>query len=214
MIEWIAQRKHQLSIFLIWLFSISGIIGILLGYGDWFLPKTPLNLLVLGLLLIWNYPIQNKVTVGIFIFSFLVGMIVEIVGVKTGIIFGQYYYGQNLGPKLMGVPYFIGWNWAFMSFACAAIGRYFFKNIFLAMTSGALLMVLFDVILEAVADDLDFWYWVSDVVPLQNYVTWFLVSFFLQWVIHLFAKSTDYKYSLNLLISQFLFLMSCFFLLN
>jgi len=34
------------SILVIWLFVISALIGISLGFEDWFIPKTPLNLLI------------------------------------------------------------------------------------------------------------------------------------------------------------------------
>ena len=50
----IAKNKIFISIFIIWLFNISGIIGILSSYSSWFLGLTPLNLLIYVVLIIWN----------------------------------------------------------------------------------------------------------------------------------------------------------------
>lgn len=51
---------HHFSVFLIWLFSISGILGILNeDYTDWFLSKTPLNLLLTFVILIVNSQKSN-----------------------------------------------------------------------------------------------------------------------------------------------------------
>ena len=48
------------------------------------------------------------------LFCFLLGFSVEYIGVKTGILFGEYSYGENLGLKLFGVPLIIGVNWVIL----------------------------------------------------------------------------------------------------
>ncbi|MBK7882949.1 MAG: carotenoid biosynthesis protein [Chitinophagaceae bacterium] len=40
-----------------------------------------------------------------------IGIAVEIIGVKTGFLFGNYSYGIVLGPKIQSVPILIGINW-------------------------------------------------------------------------------------------------------
>ena len=40
------MNKTNLAIGIVWLFHISAIIGMLIGYESWFLPKTPLNLII------------------------------------------------------------------------------------------------------------------------------------------------------------------------
>ena len=111
------QNKIPVSIFLVWLISISGIIGIYAGGADWFLPKTPLNLSVNLLLLLWLFPARNYHSLFLWLSVFAIGMGVEIVGVKTGVLFGEYFYGNNLGLKILGVPILIGINWAVLTFA-------------------------------------------------------------------------------------------------
>ncbi len=214
MIKQLLPYKVPVSVFVLWLFSLSGLIGLKLGFADWFLPKTPLNLMVIAILLIINFPIDNSRKIIVFFISFLIGMVVEITGVQTGVIFGEYTYGGNLGPKLLGVPYFIGLNWAVMTFTCYAICKKIFKSTIPVLMVGSLLMVLFDVILEKVAAILDFWYWSESVVPFKNYIAWYVISFFLLWVIHKNAPTREWKFSVNLFLSQLAFLIGSFLILS
>ncbi|MEL7020517.1 MAG: carotenoid biosynthesis protein, partial [Bacteroidota bacterium] len=117
------SRKSDLSVFTVWLFVLSALIGIALGHVAWFIPKTPLNLALGAVLLLINFPTYRARFWAVWWLAFFVGMIVEILGVETGIIFGEYYYGDNLGAKFMGVPYLIGVYWAVLSFICAFIGQ-------------------------------------------------------------------------------------------
>ena len=51
---------------------------------------------------------------------FAVGVSVEIMGINTGILFGDYTYGDVLGFKLRDVPVLIGVNW-FIIIYCSGI---------------------------------------------------------------------------------------------
>ena len=91
--------KQHVSIFLIWLFHVSGILGIIYSNASWFVRATPLNLLLsFGLLLI-NLKRDQK-ALGLLFLCFVVGMAAEILGVRYGLIFGEYSYGAVLGPKV------------------------------------------------------------------------------------------------------------------
>src|SRR5210317_1641889 len=112
------DKKRQLAVFLVWLFTVSGIVGITIGYSDFFLPLTPVNLLVSFVLLLWMIDFNLKTLLALLVpFSF--GMITEYLGVNYGYIFGSYSYGANLGPKVGGVPWMIGINWALLTFITA-----------------------------------------------------------------------------------------------
>jgi putative membrane protein len=50
------------------------------------------------------------------------------------------------------------------------------KSMFLRIILGSLILVLLDLLIEPVAVRLDYWYWVGDVIPLKNYLSWFLAS--------------------------------------
>jgi len=173
--------KIQVSVFAIWLVTISGMIGISLGQGDWFLPKTPFNLL-LGLgLLYWNFPMKNGWrSLLIWTLVYLIGMGVEIVGVNTGLIFGTYQYGENLGAKLVGVPLLIGINWVVLTFLTATICKRIIRHKWLAPFFGAILMVALDFFIEPIAPVFDFWHWEAGRPPFRNFVDWFVVSLILQ----------------------------------
>jgi putative membrane protein len=54
----------------------------------------------------------------------------------------------------------------------------------------AILMVGLDYFIEPVAMKYDFWHWQNNVVPIQNFVAWFVLAFGLQVY---FQKTAVYK---------------------
>ena len=180
--------RENISIAIIWLFHLSGIIGILYGNSEWFISATPLNLsLNFALLLInckghkWFFPIV--------VLGFLTGMITEILGVQWGWIFGDYQYGEALGYKIFGVPLLIGINWSLLTIITAAIAQQFYQNIFMRIIIGVGLMIFLDLLIEPIAPELDFWVFDGGEAPLQNYIGWAAVALFLQAVFHYFKIS-------------------------
>jgi hypothetical protein len=104
-------------------------IGIYLGHLDWFISKTPMNLILGASLLYWNFPPKNALRSWmVWLIVYLIGMIVELIGVNTGLLFGAYHYGENLGIKVFGVPLLIGINWVVLTFLTAHIANRFIKN--------------------------------------------------------------------------------------
>ncbi|MFK7936968.1 MAG: carotenoid biosynthesis protein [Saprospiraceae bacterium] len=210
----LAAHKSDLSVFTVWLFVLSALIGIALGYVSWFIPKTPLNLALGAALLIINFPTANIKFWFVWIFAFLTGMIVEILGVETGVIFGEYYYGDNLGAKFMGVPYLIGVYWAVLAFICAFIGKRLINSNLGGALLGAVLMVGLDFFMEQRASAFDFWHFKGNIVPIQNYITWYVVGFGLQYLVLTQVKVGDFRYSLHLYLSQLVFFIGCLLLLE
>lgn len=206
-------NKQNISIFIIWLFSISAILGIYLGHLNWFITKTPLNLLLGAVLLFWNLPINTFRKIIVWVTVFCLGMLVEILGVQTGTIFGEYYYGSNLGAKFMGVPYLIGVNWAVLAFITAGIGKRLTDHFFLALFIGASLMVLLDLFLEPMAAIFDFWHFKNGVVPIQNYLAWFLIALLFQFFIRKTMAIQSTNFSIHLFLSQVAFFALCYLML-
>jgi len=206
-------NKQNISIFLIWLFSISAIVGIYLGYVNWFIPKTPLNLILGAVLLFYNLPLNTLRKVMVWLVAFAVGMLVEIIGVQTGDIFGNYYYGDNLGLKLQGVPYLIGVNWAVLTFITASISHRLSKKFWVAAILGAGLMVGLDFLLEPLAGVFDFWYFENNEVPPQNFIAWFVIAFLLQVFIKKILSIQDIDFSFHLFLSQVIFFGACYLIL-
>ncbi|NBC57016.1 MAG: carotenoid biosynthesis protein [Bacteroidetes bacterium] len=166
------------GIFMLWLMHISGFIGINLGYSDFFLPLSALNLWFIFSLLVFFYPIKKIKQVILFSSIAISGFVVEAVGVATGQIFGEYTYGNNLGLKLADVPIIIGVNWAILSFVTAEIADSIkLKSTYLKALISSGLMLFFDIFIEQSAPRFDFWAFELPSVPLQNYITWFVLAY-------------------------------------
>ena len=85
------------------LFQVSGVLGMITGtYSEWFIQMTPVNLCVMLGLLLWT---NNERTAKFYWFALLafgVGMLTEMIGVNTGLLFGEYRYGPLLGKLVFG----------------------------------------------------------------------------------------------------------------
>ena len=197
--------KIHSSIFIIWLFAISGIIGVSSGAQDWFLSLTPLNLLLSLAMVLWHIKAYNyKVIVGLAI-PFFLGFIAEALGVNFGLIFGTYTYGENLGYKVFGVPLMICVNWTLLTATTADVAKYISKNTVISALIGAALMTGLDFILEVSAPRFDFWEFEDGVVPIQNYTGWFVTAFIAHLGYQSFEVKTNTIISWHVLISIILF---------
>ena len=200
--------KNAISIFAIWLVTISGIVGIYLGHMNWFITKTPMNLLLGLLLLYWNFPPKNGLRSWIiWLIVYLIGMLVELIGVNTGMLFGTYHYGGNLGTKFFGVPFLIGINWVVLTFLTASIAKRYVPNKWLAILCGSILMVALDFFIEPTAPIFDFWQWGGGAAPIRNFVDWFIVSFLLQIIVRKELPEKSASYPIHHLASQFVFFL-------
>ncbi|MDA9312202.1 carotenoid biosynthesis protein [Vicingaceae bacterium] len=199
----VIQKEHY-AIGILWLFQFSAIVGIVLGFQDWFIEKTPLNLIIQIVLLLWIFPVKQMKQLLELSLLFALGMIAEIVGVATGFPFGEYTYGSNLGFKLMEVPVLIGCNWAVLVFCGAAIANRFFSSIWIKSFFGGALMVLLDLPMEVLAPTFDFWEF-SGPVPFENYFSWFIIGALMHFVFHSLKLKGNFAFSLNLFLAQFVF---------
>ena len=195
----------RLSVFLIWLFTISGILGIMSEYQDWFLSLTPLNLLISFLIVLWQLKTFNFKLVYAISIPFFLGFITEALGVNYGLIFGNYAYGENLGYKVFGVPVIICVNWALLTMITADVAKMFTKNLILTALIGATAMTGLDVLLEVSAPRFDFWEFENGVVPLQNYIGWLATAFLAHLGYQYFKIETNKTISIHVLISIIVF---------
>lgn len=199
-----------LPIGLIWLFHISGLLGIFFGDSQWFLAKTPLNLLICFLLLLVVWPLKS-LRHGLIVYAFfMAGIFAEWVGVHYGFPFGDYYYGENLGLKIAEVPYMIGINWAMLVVITGSIASHISKNTLTRILLGASLMVFLDFFIEPSSARLDFWYWKNDHIPLSNYLGWFAIASLLHWLFQSTIKKVNITFSLNLYIAQLIFFIALY----
>jgi len=217
--------RIQIATFIAILFHVIGLIGILFFDKTIFVQTTSLNLLLMFLLILFTQSTINKSFLFFIVCCFATGILVEIIGTKTGILFGNYSYGTVLGPTFMNVPYIIGLNW-FMIIYCAGISmnillhkmvdqintitnnkKPIIKLISLVI-DGATLALFFDWIMEPIAIKLGYWKWGGDgAVPFFNYVCWFLVSLFLLFIFHQLKFDKRNKFALHLLMIQVMFFL-------
>ena len=217
--------KYQIATALAILFHIIGLTGILIFDKDFFIRSTPFNLLLMFGLLVWT---QNKPNKFFWIFlatCFIIGVAVEIIGVSTSALFGNYHYGTVLGMQLKHVPLVIGINWFIIIYCCGISVQTLLMKIISRIPAtegttpqslkalsiivdGATLAVFFDWLIEPVAIKLHYWNWSGDgSVPFYNYACWFAVSVLLLTVFHFCKFEKQNKFAVNLLLVQFMFFL-------
>jgi bisanhydrobacterioruberin hydratase len=217
--------KFEIATAIAVLFHTIGLVGILYFDKQFFLSATPLNLLLSFILLVWTQNGKNRDFLLFLLACFLAGVIVEMIGVNTGYLFGDYSYGDVLGVKLLHVPLVIGINWAIIIYCCGiSIHTLLLKAINRVATDtgkppaalkalsiivdGATLAVFFDWLMEPAAIRLGYWQWHGDgSIPIFNYICWFLVSVVLLTVFHFSKFNKQNKFAVNLLLVQMMFFL-------
>ncbi len=166
---------------------LAGLIGLSIPASQpLFQFLTPFHLLS-SLLMIWFFQ-EKKDSKFYFGAAFLIifGFLIEVLGVQTGLIFGEYQYLTTLGIKIWDVPPIIGVNWFLLVYcAISLMNKYLSNDIhdFSKAVIGAFFLVSFDFIAEPVAISQQMWEWNRMIPPIQNYIAWYLVSFFLCFVL-------------------------------
>lgn len=217
--------KYQIATSLAILFHIIGLAGILFFDKNFFARSTPFNLLLMFALLVWTQKERNRFFWIFLCACFIIGVTVEIIGVNTSALFGDYHYGNVLGPKLKNVPLFIGINWFIIIYCCGISVHTLFMKIISRVSEaregtapalkalsiiidGATLAVFFDWMMEPVAVKLNYWHWSGgESIPFYNYICWFIVSILLLGIFHFCKFEKQNKFAVNLLLIQFMFFL-------
>lgn len=190
--------KH-LFYFLIISSYLFGFVCIQLGYWPDLVYLTWFQLTLCAVILSYNH-----LTVGInskrafllfFLVSGLLGFFIEMVGVNTGKIFGNYHYGEVLGWKWKETPLIIGINWFLVSFtANQLIAK---RNLPLLVHAGlaAALITALDFLIEPTAVRTGMWSWQDEVIPVNNYIAWFGVSLLISGIYKKLSPMAEDAYS-------------------
>lgn len=188
-LEWSNKRwfftREAMSAGVLGLFYLAGVIGLSSSLRDAFLLVTPLNLLLSLAVILYNHENWTVKFILTSVIIALIGFFVEVLGVQTGIIFGDYEYGNVLGWKVFGVPLILGVNWLILIYASGMVINHFWRRFPIPFKAflAAGLMVGLDVLIEPVAMELGFWNWEGGIVPLQNYLGWFVTAYILQLIL-------------------------------
>lgn len=206
-------------------FHAIGMIGLLYsGDKEFFIRATPLNLLLSFALLVWTQQDKN-IPFFFFLFGcFAAGVAVEVIGVNTGALFGEYGYGEVLGPKWRNVPLLIGVNWFIIVYCCGISIHTLLRKLtdrmhpveepdqrkslkaLSVIIDGATLAVFFDWLMEPVAVRLGYWSWAGP-IPFFNYACWFVISMLLLLIFHFTKFNKQNKFAVNLLLIQLMFFL-------
>ncbi len=175
-------QNLKFKVFIIAVLHVVGLLGFLnIIQIENFEKLTPFNLLIGAGIMLSHYKVLNKTTAFFLFVIFWWGYLVELIGVKTEMIFGTYNYGESLGIKVLDIPLMIGINWIIMVCSTAAITEKLpFSNIYLKAFFAALLMVMLDFLIEPFAMKHNLWQWANNTIPFQNYIGWFICGFLMQ----------------------------------
>lgn len=204
----IKTYKSYFLYFLI-LVYISGSIGFVVN-PPFFSPFTPYTLLLTCFVFLIHSPLADKKFIFAFFSVAFLGFIIEVIGVKTGLIFGKYSYGNGLGIKLLEVPLIISINWAMLIFAGITTVSRIFANKITVLIVASLVVTGIDLLIEQVAPKLDFWQFEDGLPGLHNYLGWIGVTFFISYFFYPTIIKGNRTVSLIILILQIIFFTSLF----
>ena len=200
---------QRISVIIIVLFHAVGMAGFMVPYFDAiFLNIVPWHLLLMAAVAIYNH---DSVDIKFLLFALLIfgiGFMAEFIGVHTGLLFGSYVYGETLGIKLFNIPLIIGVNWFLLIYSTGVlIQRQRIRNRLLRILTGALILVMLDILIEPIATQFDYWHWTGGGIPIKNYVCWFLLGGLMLFIFDRFKFKTQSMVAPVLLIMQFIFFM-------
>jgi len=201
-------KKEKVAQKVLYIFYTVGICGFLMPeFISFFKHLIPLALLLSFILLVVCQPKEFVKRLFIFVFTgiYFSGLIIEMIGVNTGVIFGEYTYGSNLGFKLFNTPIIIGLNWLILVYTTSSIFEKLSIHSAYKILMASSCMLVYDIVLEQTAPKLGMWNWNGKEVPLNNYLAWFIIAVIFQSVIKLAGIKTENAIAKNLFIIQFLF---------
>ena len=207
-------KQTTVAVLLAIFFSV-GLVGMLLpATNGFFLQLTPLALLLsFTVLALSDESKQRGKLIAYLLFIYLSSYAIEVAGVHTGLLFGVYSYGDNLGVKLWETPLIIGANWFFLVYTTAAIFEKTCMSSAMKILLASLSMLVYDIVMEQVAPLMDMWSWKEVAVPLQNYATWFAIAIVFHIGLQLLKIKIKNGLALAVLLCQFiLFLVLYLFL--
>jgi len=179
-----SMPREKLLLLIICGFYLFGLIFHIIPFTmSYMLLLTPLVLLVFGVLTL--YPAWMEGNSRLWLWAactYVITLALEIVGVKTGRIFGAYHYGPVLGIKVLEVPLVIGFNWLIVVLGAVRMSEMISSKPLVSGVLAGAVCVVYDYALEPAAIGLDYWKWHSAGIPLQNYLAWFLIAAMSAWV--------------------------------
>lgn len=185
-----------------------GYVGFLIPYTrPLFARMTPLIVILGALILVWFQNGNNKRFYAWSSIIISLGFFVEVLGVNTGLIFGEYTYGNVLGIKLWGTPLLLGVNWFVVTYSSIGAIEELDTPMWIRIPLTGVLITAFDIVLEPIAIGLGMWSWSAESVPIQNYFAWFLIGVIFTGLYHLFGLKAYNMSAGPVYLSMFMFFL-------
>jgi len=202
-----AKSRQIILISIIILFHLVGIIGLAIpATRTIFLEIVPWHILLMLVVIIISHQSIDSRFLLFAIIIFIIGFCAEWIGVHKNWLFGSYNYGNTLGLKLDAVPLIIGINWFLLIYSSGVLmQRIRIRSMFIRIITGAMLLVLLDLLIEPIAIKFDYWHWSNAIIPLKNYTSWFLISCIMLFIFEKFNFKKQSIVAPILLLTQFLF---------
>lgn len=201
------RKTAKYATYFLILFYSVGILGFTIPFTrNFFSTLTPFALLLSAafIILFHKFRFSTK-TLVVFGLIFAISFFAEAIGVKTGLLFGEYVYGKGLGPKILETPLMIGLNWLMLVYCTKVITDQLFQRESIKLIAGPLMMVGYDLVMEQAAPSLDMWSWNGGTIPLQNYLAWFGFAFLFHLLIRKSKVSFTNALAAPVFIIQFVF---------
>ena len=120
------------------------------------------------------------------------GLVVEALGLHTGVPFGLYRYTGTLGPEVAGVPVIVPLAWMMMAWPALVVGRALAQRTATVALVGGVALASWDLFLDPQMVAAGHWVWADPVpalpfvpgVPLSNYAGWVVVATLMTAALH------------------------------
>jgi uncharacterized membrane protein len=125
--------------------------------------------------------------VGVLLLVVCTAVLVEAVGLATGFPYGEYSYGDVLGPRLLGVPFLVPLAWLMMAWPSRLLAARLARRPAVRVVVAAGVFAGWDVVLDPQLVQAGYWTWAHprpglpgiDTVPLTNLGGWLLAGLLL-----------------------------------
>ena len=199
--------NEKLAIALLSIIYLVGLVGIGFDIDPRLIFLTPLNLLI-SMIVISLYDTSGWKTFAVFAaLIFSLGYGIEVLGVHTGKIFGEYSYGEVLGLKLWDTPLMIGINWLLLVYTAGNLVNWVAGKIasIWKIIAGSTLLLLLDLLIEPIAIQWGMWTWADIEIPTQNFIAWWLIAFVMMGLYYLLMNNKVNKVAAAVFIIQVIF---------
>jgi putative membrane protein len=182
---------------------LIGILGFAFPFThDLFRHLIPVTILLMSIIIIIYHKPLNMRFWQITILVAILGFGIEVAGIKTGFLFGDYVYGSILGPKIAEVPIIMGLNWVLMVYGGMAIASRTGLQMIPVSLISALILTITDIVIEKFAILTGMWSWDGGSPPFRNYISWYVASFILSLLYYKAIRAGKRKVAVYIYIYQ------------